>query len=51
MKKVLRLVQIYVLSVIAISIFAIWSNASDIWHYVLALSTFLGLVSLQIKAE
>jgi hypothetical protein len=51
MKKVLRLVQLYILAVLCISMIAIWTDSGDIWHYILAFSAFGGIVSLQIEAE
>lgn len=51
MKKVLRLVQLYILFVMSVSIYAILTDCADIWHYILVISSFGAIVSLLIKQE
>jgi hypothetical protein len=51
MKKVLRLVQMYMVFVMSVSLYAILTDCADIWHYILATSSVGAAVSLQIKVE
>jgi hypothetical protein len=51
MKKVLRLVQMYILAVMCISMYALLTDCADIWHYILVMASVGAAISLQIKVE
>jgi hypothetical protein len=50
MKKVLRLVQLYLAAVMCISLCALLESESVIWIYVFTLAAFGGVSSMFIKA-